>query len=73
MSTGIEWMRSCMRITVTGLPAMSVPCGFTEAGLPIAMQLVGRACGERALLQLAAGFEEATGHWERSPIVDRQS
>jgi amidase len=73
MSTYIEWMRSCTRITVTGLPAMSVPCGFTDAGLPIGMQLVGRARGERALLQLAAGFEDATRHWKRSPIVDRLS
>lgn len=68
ISTYIEWMRSCTRITVTGLPALSVPCGFTQEGLPIGMQLVGRARGERQLLQLAAAFEDATGHWRRLPI-----
>ena len=69
MSTYIEWMRSCSRITVTGLPALSVPCGFTEQGLPIGMQLVGPPRGEWLLLQLAHAFEEATGHWRRAPVL----
>jgi amidase len=69
MSTYTEWMRSCSRVTVTGLPAMSVPCGFTEQGLPIGMQLVGPGRGERKLLQLAAAFEDATDHWQRAPAL----
>ena len=69
MATYTEWMRSCSRITVTGLPALSVPCGFTEQGLPIGMQLVGRGRGERQLLQLASAFEDATGHWQRGPVL----
>jgi amidase len=69
MSTYIEWMRSCSRITVTGFPALSVPCGFTELGLPIGMQLVGPGRGERQLLQLAGAFEDATGCWRRPPVL----
>lgn len=67
MATYIEWMRSCSRITVTGLPALSVPCGFTGQGLPVGMQLVGRAGAEAQLLRLAAAFEDATGYWRQSP------
>ena len=37
----LEWMRSCSRISATRAPAMSVPAGFTPAGLPVGLQLVG--------------------------------
>ena len=50
METYLDWMRSCYYITVTGQPAISVPSGFNEAGLPVGLQLVeiGRAsCRER--------------------------
>lgn len=53
MGSYLEWFRSCSRITVTGHPALAVPAGFTPAGLPIGLQLVGRHRGELALLQLA--------------------
>lgn len=67
MSSYTEWMRSCSRITVTGLPALSVPCGFTADGLPVGLQLVGPPRGEHRLLAIAAAFEDATGHWRRAP------
>jgi amidase len=54
MGSYLEWMRSCSRITVTAHPACSVPAGFTDDGLPVGLQLVGRHRGEAALLRLAA-------------------
>ncbi|MGO4812307.1 amidase [Cupriavidus sp. 2MCAB6] len=59
MPSYIGWMRSCYRITITGHPAISVPCGFTEDGLPVGLQVVGKYRGERALLAFAQLFEQA--------------
>ena len=67
MGSYLEWFRSCSRITVTSHPAIAVPAGFTDAGLPIGLQLVGRHRGERALLRLARAFTGATGLAERRP------
>ncbi|MDA0181196.1 amidase family protein [Solirubrobacter phytolaccae] len=53
MGSYLEWFRACSRITVSGHPALAVPAGFTDTGLPIGLQLVGRHRGELALLQLA--------------------
>lgn len=59
MQTYIEWMRSAYRITITGHPAISLPCGFTEDGLPVGIQIVGRYRQEQALLEFAHQFELA--------------
>jgi amidase len=67
MGSYLEWMRSCSRISVTAHPALSLPAGFTPAGLPIGLQLVGRHRGDLALLRLAAGIERATGFGRRAP------
>jgi aspartyl-tRNA(Asn)/glutamyl-tRNA(Gln) amidotransferase subunit A len=44
-----------------GLPAISVPCGFTSAGLPVGLQLIGLATKERILIHLARTMEETAG------------
>jgi len=69
LPTYIDWMRSCSDITVTGLPAISVPAGFTEDGLPVGLQIVGRHQDEWGVLQLAHAFEQATGFGRRRPPI----
>jgi amidase len=69
MGSYIEWFRSCSRITVTAHPAIAVPAGFTDAGLPVGLQLVGRHRDERSLLELAHAFTEATGLAQRTPAL----
>ena len=69
METYIYWMKSCYYITVTGLPAISVPCGFTPEGLPVGMQIVGRHNDYFGVLQIAHAFEQATEVWQRRPPV----
>jgi len=69
METYIDWMKSCYYITVTGLPAISVPCGFTPEGLPVGIQIVGRHNDDFGVLQIARAFEEATQVWKRRPSV----
>ncbi|SOE51489.1 amidase [Orrella dioscoreae] len=59
MPNYIAWMRSCSRLTMTGHPAISVPCAFTPDGLPVGLQIVGRYRRERELLAFARAFEEA--------------
>jgi amidase len=56
--------------SVLGLPAISIPCGFTSAGLPVGLQIVGKRRGEAAVLRAAAAFEAARP-WaaERPPVV----
>jgi aspartyl-tRNA(Asn)/glutamyl-tRNA(Gln) amidotransferase subunit A len=51
-----------------GLPALSVPCGFTERGLPLAFQAVGRPFDEGMLFRLAHAYQEATGWHRRRPL-----
>lgn len=69
LETYIDWMKSCWAITVTGLPAISVPAGFTEDGLPVGLQIVGRARDDLGVLQLAHAFEQITGTWRRRPPI----
>jgi amidase len=67
MKTYLDPMRSCSAITVTGHPAIAVPCGFTPEGLPVGIQIVGRYRDELGILQLARAFEASTQMGRRRP------
>jgi amidase len=67
METYIDWMTVCCAISVTGLPALSVPAGFTRGGLPVGLQMVGGPHDDLGLLQLAHEFEQATHYHKRRP------
>ena len=54
-------------INYLGLPSLSIPCGFTRAGLPVGMQLVGRSFDEATLLRIGAAFQRATDFHEKLP------
>jgi aspartyl-tRNA(Asn)/glutamyl-tRNA(Gln) amidotransferase subunit A len=53
----------------TGLPAISLPCGFTDKGLPIGLQMVARPWGEVSLLRAAQAYESATEWHMKHPEV----
>ena len=62
-------LRNTRPVNAWGLPAISVPCGFTPGGLPIGLQIVGPHWGEALVLQLAYSYEQATDwHKRRSEL-----
>jgi aspartyl-tRNA(Asn)/glutamyl-tRNA(Gln) amidotransferase subunit A len=54
---------------MAGLPAISVPCGFTPAGLPVGLQIAGAHWAERQVLQAAYAYEQATTWQARRPTI----
>jgi len=58
LTTYIDWMFLTFVISLTGCPAISLPCGLTREGLPVGIQLVGRPHGDADLLGIARLFEE---------------
>ena len=62
-----ELLRLTRPANISGLPAVSIPCGFTSDGLPIGLQLIGRRYGEARLLAMALAFEEASEWHTRHP------
>jgi amidase len=65
----IAWMKSAYWITPTFRPAISVPAGFTSAGLPVGIQIVGRYRDDLGVLQIAHAFEQATAFGHRRPEI----
>ncbi len=69
LPTYLDWMKSCYLISATGLPCISVPAGFTDDGLPIGLQIVGRHQADFSVLQMAYAFEQATQFATRRPAI----
>lgn len=63
----IDWMSICCIISIFGLPAISVPAGFTAGGLPVGIQIVGRPRADAAVLGAARVFEQTTDYRNRRP------
>jgi len=69
MENYLAWMKSAYWITPTFCPAISVPAGFTSAGLPVGIQIVGRYRDDIGALQIAHTFEQATGFGKTRPTM----
>jgi amidase len=69
MENYLAWMKSAYYISTVGNPAMSVPCAFSDSGLPIGIQIVGRHHDDWGVLQLAYAFEQATNIGKRRPAI----
>jgi aspartyl-tRNA(Asn)/glutamyl-tRNA(Gln) amidotransferase subunit A len=63
----IVMLRNTRPFNVWGIPAISVPCGFTRAGLPVGLQISSPHWGEAVILKLAHAYEQATEWHKRSP------
>jgi len=63
----LKLLRNTRPFNVWGLPAISVPCGFTQGGLPIGLQIAGPHWREDLVLQLAHTYEQATAWHKRWP------
>ena len=70
METYLDWMSSCAHISVLGLPAISVPCGFTDDALPVGIQIVGRQHDDLGVLRIAHAFEQLNGTGRSGPPID---
>jgi aspartyl-tRNA(Asn)/glutamyl-tRNA(Gln) amidotransferase subunit A len=66
----IAWMPFTYPFNISGQPASSVPCGFTDDGLPIGMQIVGRKYEEALVLKASAAFEQAQPWADKYPPID---
>lgn len=65
-----DLIRNTLPFDVFGIPAISVPCGFTRAGLPIGLHIAGPRLGEARVLALAHAYEQATDWHTRVPPID---
>ena len=56
-------------VNLAGLPAISIPSGFTESGLPIGLQVIGKAFGEADMFAIANAFEQSHGYYKMMPAL----
>jgi aspartyl-tRNA(Asn)/glutamyl-tRNA(Gln) amidotransferase subunit A len=66
-ATRAELLRLTRPANITGMPAISIPCGFTREGMPVGLQLHGPRWGEARLLAIAFAYEQATEWHKRRP------
>ena len=71
MADYTSWFASCYYISATELPSISVPGGFTDDGLPVGLQIVGRHHADLDVLRAAFAFQQATNHWKQRPPLAR--
>jgi amidase len=69
MDTYHRWMEVCFFASLIGCPAINVPVGFNQDGLPMGMQIIGRNHADVAVLQLAYAYEQATQWVSRHPAA----
>jgi amidase len=69
----VEWIRITYALTLTSLPILCLPCGMTEDGLPIGLQVVGRPRGEMPLLHAGAALEALFDQAGRLPVDPRHT
>jgi amidase len=67
MTTYTDWILLTYAFSITGLPAISIPCGWTASGFPVGLQIVGRHRAETDVLRAAAAFEAAAPWKTRRP------
>jgi aspartyl-tRNA(Asn)/glutamyl-tRNA(Gln) amidotransferase subunit A len=70
LTTGAAFASLTMPFNIAGVPALSLPCGFSSGGLPIGMQIAGRPFDEPTVLRAAHAYETATDwHRRRAPVA----
>ncbi len=69
----VEWLAIAYAVTLTGVPALSMPCGFTATGLPVGLQVIGPPRGEGPLLAGAKVLEDILGLRGQTPIDPRKA
>ena len=62
------WIPFTYPFNLTGHPAASIPCGWSNEGLPIGMQIIGKRLDELTVLQVSKAFEEIAPWQEKKPI-----
>lgn len=70
MDTYHRWMEVVVGGTLAGLPVLNVPAGFGANGLPMGLQIMGRAQADLAVLQVGHAYDQASGYASRrSPLL----
>ncbi|MFZ5671679.1 MAG: amidase [Pseudomonadota bacterium] len=73
LETYLDWLLLGYAVTVCGCPSISIPCGLSDNGLPVGLQIIGKPYGEGALLAAAAWCESVLGASLTRPIEPREA